>query len=243
MRAGRRAALALALGAALVGCGGGSPLMHPAHVLRPGYVSFGGGVSGRFALRSPPGSAGATPTVEERFHEVTVAPGIAPWVAGRVGIEGANEAGLTYTGRTARIDARHAFAGSPTVSVGLGAHLVLFELKERWRHRNPVLGGGADVPILVGWKSQNDIYALWVGPRAGFEMLDGTVFLLDDPIGVSGQHVFVGALAGLRAGFRHVHVVMELDAAYHRVGGTVAGVDTTLHLASLTPAGAVVVNF
>ena len=34
-------------------------------------------------------------------------------------------------------------------------------------------GGGVDVPVLFGWRSTSDLYALWVGPRGGLEALGG----------------------------------------------------------------------
>lgn len=111
---------------AFAGCGGGAPLLHPAHTLNPGDVAMGAGLSGRVALLPPDAPPGLD--AEEAaagLEALTVAPAIAPWVSARIGLEGANEGGLTYSGRAVRLDGRHAFGlGTPTLSVGLGASVV-----------------------------------------------------------------------------------------------------------------------
>ncbi len=120
----------------LTGCGGGAPLLHPAHTLTNGDVSFAAGTSGRFTLgglRSAEDrldAAGATrggaTTPDERdgfvkgaLSRFAVAPGVAPFVAARAGLGHHNEAGLTYSGRAFRIDGRHAFEW-PKLALSLG---------------------------------------------------------------------------------------------------------------------------
>lgn len=244
---------AVAIALAGVGCGGGAPLLHPAHVLRPGFVTMGAGLSGELSLRTP----AATPSEPAggqslaSLEEVAVAPGVAPWIAARAGIAGSNEAGLTYTGLRVRVDARHAFTlDGPTLSVGLGGNLVLPERPGANAAVNSVTGGGADLPILLGWTSQNEIYSLWVGPRGGFELLRGVV--LAAPLGVGmpealldvdARHFFVGAVLGIRIGFRHVHVAFELDGAFHHAEGALGVTESSLNQATLTPSGALLLTF
>lgn len=130
-----RAAL-VGLGAVLGGCGGGAPLLHPAHTLRDGQVAFTAGSSGRFALgglaratdaldASVTIPGGAT-TPEERAQlaegalaRFAVAPGVAPFAGARVGLGEQNEAGFAWTGRGVRLDGRHAFEWR-TVALSLG---------------------------------------------------------------------------------------------------------------------------
>ncbi len=242
--------------AALSGCGGASPLMHPAHVLRPGFVSMGAGVAAQVALQPAPASAPA-PQPGERapasLHEVAIGPHLAPWVGGRIGIQGSNEAGITYSGRSVRLDGRHAFGDSPALSLGLGLHAVVPERSGGDPTKRSVYGGGLDIPLLVGWHSKSDLYAIWAGPRGGFELLGGQVGILeidppagapdDDPASLEARHVWVGGVAGLRAGFRHVHVVVEVDAAYHHASGTVGGVSASFDQGTIAPAGALVLTF
>ena len=116
------AGLVLAIGAS--GCAGGMPLLHPARTLAAGEVRAAGGLSGQIAvgsiandLRSAralaatnadlPGLPGSNPAFAKgALVAAAVAPGLAPFVAGRVGIGGQAEGGITYTGRAARIDLR-----------------------------------------------------------------------------------------------------------------------------------------
>ena len=54
----RHASLVLAATCAVLGsaCGGATPLLHPAHTLAPGKVSFGAGASGTFLAGQANGS-------------------------------------------------------------------------------------------------------------------------------------------------------------------------------------------
>lgn len=220
---------AAALG--LFGCGAGAPLLHPAHVLHAGDVSAGAGLSGELVV-----SSGADPS--GRLLQLAAASGVAPWVSGRVGLAGDNEAGLTYTGRNVRLDVRHAFAiGAAALSVGIGGSLIIAERPGVDVHGRDVgvFGGGIDVPVLFGVRSKSDLYAFWVGPRGGFEALgdgEGSV-----------RHWLGGFVVGVRGGFRHVHVALELDGGYHRADGTALGSSIGVGLFTLTPSGALVFSF
>lgn len=187
------AALALAL--ALAGCGGGSPLLHPARTLRQGDVRAAGGVSARVAPgalgddvrtareiaardatgASSPGTPGSNPAYAKgALVLASVAPGIAPFVGARVGIGHAFEGGLAYTGRGVRADVRHSFdSGSTSLSLGLGLSAALYGRQEDSQLPNVDLGAlhgyGADIPILYGWQSPSELYSVWLGPRAGVE--------------------------------------------------------------------------
>lgn len=250
----------------LAGCGGGAPLLHPAHVLPPGEVMVGGGVSGQLALRpikaTPAPSPGAASSSQDQLtlQDVALAPGVAPWGAGRVGLPGSNEGGLTYAGRTFRIDARHAFALGPrtALSVGLGASVMA---DSGLGHQSSgVYGGGADIPVLIGFRSTGDLYAFWFGPRGGFDVIsahDVTMESTSTPVlyDITGKHFYAGLTAGARVGFRHVHLAVELNAAYHAADGTLrtsptlampaqgAPASTNVQQLSLTPAGALEVTF
>ena len=135
--------LALALLAAnAIGCGGGSPLLHPARTLKSGDVRAAGGVSAHvvpgslgedlrrareIAARdatgaSSPGEPGQNPDYAKgALVAAAIAPGLAPFVGARVGIGNAFEGGLAYTGRGVRADMRRSFDDGPySLSLGLG---------------------------------------------------------------------------------------------------------------------------
>jgi hypothetical protein len=243
---------ALGLAACLsVGCGGGAPLLHPAHVLRPGFVHVGAGVSGQLAVLQP-AQAGSN---DARIEELTAAPGVAPWLTGRVGIAGDNEAGITFTGRSLRVDGRHAFSlGAPTLSVGLGASALVARPPGHGSDAGSVYGAGFDLPVLLGIRSRSDIYAIWIGPRAGVELFRGSLQLQNGsapdpgdpenlPSDVSGHHEFVGGVIGMRAGFRHVHVAIEGSFTYHLASGKLAGASFQMNQFTITPGGALLISF
>lgn len=235
------------LASAALGCGGGAPLFHPAHVLRPGKVSAGAGVSGQLALVPQSRALHGEPRSAGKLESLTVAPAAAPWLGARMGLTGDNEGGLTYTGRALRLDGRHAFTfGDLTLSLGLGASAVSALRPGEGADGAQVFGGGLDVPVLFGFRSASDLYAFWFGPRVGLELLSGHVA---DPGGAPGlvdargRHLFAGLVLGVRAGFRHVHAALEVSAAYHRADGTVGSAELHLDQVSLTPGGALVLSF
>lgn len=187
-----------------------------------------------------------------------MSPGIAPWAGARVGIEGGNEAGLTYTGRALRLDGRHAFPlGDAALSIGLGASALfagapgpLAEPSAEGGDVGDVYGAGVDVPILLGFRSDADLYALWFGPRLGLELLGGEVRL--PPAGsasrgplvdASGQHLRLGFVLGVRAGFRHVHVALEATATYHHATGEIGGTPVAIDQGTIAPGGGLTVTF
>ncbi|WP_235880140.1 hypothetical protein [Polyangium aurulentum] len=226
------------------------PLLHPAHVLSPGAVSVGAGLSGQPVLLAlPHASETAEGKAEALLQERTVAPALAPWASARIGIAGSNEAGLSYSGRAVRLDGRHAFKLSKAISLsaGLGGELLLIG-RPRAGEGSPssVLGGGFDVPVLVGWTSTGGLYSAWIGPRAGLSWIGGEIPAVseaEEGVDVGGQHLRVGLVAGLRAGFRHVHVALELGGDWHHVNGTLGGASVAFDQLSLTPAGAIVLTF
>jgi hypothetical protein len=186
--------LALA-GVATTGCGGGTPLLHPARTLKSGDVRAAAGVSAQVVpgslgddLRrardisaadpsgqSLPGAPGSNPDYAKgALVAAAVAPGMAPFVGARVGVGNAFEGGLAYTGRGVRIDMRRSFDDGPwSLSLGLGASAALYGREQGADLPKVELGSlhgyGADIPVLFGWESAGGLYSLWAGPRGGFE--------------------------------------------------------------------------
>jgi hypothetical protein len=182
---------------------------------------------------------------------IGISPGVAPWVGGRFGIRGDNEAGLTYTGQTVRVDARHAFQnGATALSIGAGISLSsavtsgAVEISDLDVHGRKL---GGDVPILFGWRSAAGIVSGWFGVRGGFEGTSGTVSLGTSPLARSGnldlRHWYAGGVIGLGFGFRHVHAALELDAYYGRVWGTLAGLSASTGAVTVSPSSALIVTF
>jgi hypothetical protein len=252
----------------VAGCGGGLPLLHPAQTLGAGEVRAMGGLSSNVAVgglsaatRNAVNEAAGNPNApspgdvtyaEGALVAAAIAPGLAPIVGARVGLGEEAEGGLAYTGRSVRIDVRRAFELSPTlaISVGVGGSAALYGSEATGSlpnvDVNHLHGWGADVPVLFGYRSDGDLYMLWVGVRGGWEHdnIDdlssepGTAPLGTPPISLSATRFWGGALAGAAVGFRHVHIAMELDASYSNVTGVYNQTHATVVGVSLAPAAA-----
>ena len=278
----------VALGASLLGCGGGAALLHPAQTLPVDTVSVGAGVSGQFgssglnstidngraAASEPLGDpATARAYAEGVLADALIAPGASPWVSARAGLAGDNEAGLTYTGRSLRLDGRHAWdlGDDWALSLGIGATGILLRPDRsppgtasadtpngsQAEFEPDAQGLGADVPVLFGYRLLEGFGDLWFGPRLGFEHLTGTLELdRQDPaaphLDLSGNHFWGGLLAGFSLGIPPLWLRFELATVYHHVSGslkpsgTAGGLDfDTLGASGWTfaPSGAIVGKF
>lgn len=238
------------LASLLVGCGGGAPLFHSVQAVPKNTVTFGAGFSGAVLPLVSTGEGAATD--RSRLEEGAVSPGLAPWVGARLGVGEGVDVGLAYTGRLARFDARRVFSPSTSidVSMGLGASGIFPRRIERL---GLAVGGvGGDVPLLVGWRSAGDVYSVWLGARGGAEMLrgradpttnGGTAALVATSDEVSGWHAHAGGLLGLRVGFRHLHALLEIDAAMHWAEADLGTRRVSLGVFAIAPGGALVARF
>jgi len=256
----------LALGCG--GCGGGVPLLYPARTLPTGDVRLSGGMSGSFVVgslanevaaarteaghdSSVPGPPGSDPTYARgAIILAAVAPGLAPYVAARVGIGDRFEGGVAYTGRAAHIDVRRSFDWDRvSLSVGLGLEMPLYGDPDTSTlpqvDLSSVHGYGADVPVLIGWESDARLYMLWAGLRAGWDHVDIGALTTEpgaatvtSPVTLSADRFYGAGVVGVAGGFRHVHVALELDVAYQEVHGTFNATTVSLAGVSMAPAGA-----
>jgi hypothetical protein len=263
----RAAVVAAALASA--GCGGGAPLLHPARTLPVGDVRLASGVSANVAVGSPandlqrareiaasdpqaPGAPGTNPDYAKgAIVAAALAPGLAPFVGGRVGVGEHYEGGLAYTGRSVRADMRRSFDSEAwSFSLGLGASAALYGRQPGSDLPNVDLsalhGWGVDIPLLAGWQSAGGIYQLWFGPRFGYER-DTLEILTSEPksvtigippIGLVANRYWGGGVVGVATGFRHVHVALEADVAYQIVDGAYNDTNVTVRGLTVAPATA-----
>jgi hypothetical protein len=238
----------------LLACGGGAPLLHPAHPLPVDTVSFGAGLSAQFAESSVDTAidAGHTaasgplsdPATAQAYAEgvlldALISPGISPWVAARVGLPYSLEAGLSYTGRSVRLDGRHVlFPWGPewALSVGLGASAILLqpdsssagdtsEGEQRAEQGLDASGWGGDIPILIGYQPLDGFVEVWFGARMGLEHVSGELRSnVDDPAAprfdAEGNRYWAGGLAGFSLGVPPVWLRFELAGTYHAIRGS-----------------------
>jgi hypothetical protein len=244
------------------GCGAGAPLLHPAHPLPSGQISASSGVSAHFA---PPDaqrsidSASAIPTDERSEDPQTLVdgalaqtlstPGLAPWFAIRVGMDGATEAGLAYTGRRVRGDLRYAFVFDQyALSAGGGLTGIMPDIGSdpptdscNPDYCEPIVndsyseipgldtgsisGYGFDVPLLAGWRSHPGLLAVWAGLRGRYEHMTGD-FRYAAAGGArtapaSGSRTVFQGVFGISLGIKPIWALFELSPAYERISGTV----------------------
>jgi hypothetical protein len=199
---------------------------------------------------SPPGSDATY--AKGALVAASVAPGLAPFVAARVGLGAQLEGGLTYTGRAVRADVRRSFelARNWSLGAGIGGSAALSGHGDGAGLPGVDLGAlhgwGADVPVLVGYESDAGLYTAWLGARAGWEHVSigplpappGTDTLGAQPPSLSAVRLWAGGLFGLAAGFRHVHVAAELDVTYVRVTGVYNQSHTIIAGPTVAPATA-----
>jgi hypothetical protein len=253
---------------ALCACGGGVPLLHPAHALPSGQTAFGAGVSERFVLGSERSALdyarqraapSASPPPDPRYTRgVLVAlaegPALAPWGSARVGIPGSNEAGLSFTGQAVRADARHAFDwGATALSAGLGVTARGFghsALELTATDLDRVSGFGLDVPLLLGYRTDADLISVWGGLRGAFDHWSGKVSLdTESDSSLSASRLSGGPVVGLAVGVAPIYVAAELELDYAHVTGTLDRAAPSQHDEgtidgwSLRPAGALIGKF
>jgi hypothetical protein len=261
-----------ALGVASSGCAGGAPLLYPAKVLPKGEMRALAGLSGQAtagsfttALQSAldesnTESTHATDTTYAKGALVAAAvnPGIAPVLSARVGVGYDFEAGLSYTGRSAQVDVRHAFAFGAdkewALSVGVRGIAALYGSLQGASlpgvNLGDLKGWGVDVPVIVGYEATSGLYMVWLGARGGWEhdqiqevTTEPGPGLETPPVGLAVDRYWAGGVVGAATGFRHVHVAVELDAAYETLNGSFGGTSASLSGATIVPATAFWIDF
>ena len=241
------------------------PLLHPARALSLGDVRAVAGFStnafvGGFndALRNVPKPSSTAFSSSEASYaraalvEASVAPGLAPLVGARVGLGRQFEGGIAYTGRTLRFDARRSFDLTTHWAVSLGAG----GMGDVYGHDaagvvptvdlGQLRGWGADVPVVVGYTSDAELYMLWIGARAGWERVDsaapasaGSAAPMAPTQALSATRFWGGGLLGFAVGFRHLHAAIELDCSYASVSGAYGDTHAQVTGATIAPASAV----
>jgi len=247
------------------GCGGGVPLLHPAHVLPSGRPAFAIGMSDRILLgdsqhaldeagQAPPG---APPTRDQRAARgalvaLAEGPAIAPFAAARVGIPLSNELGLSYSGQAVRGDVRHAFDwGAYALSAGFG-------VTGRFGHTPSDLppstdlsgahGVGLDLPILFGYRTDAELISVWGGVRGSLDHWSGSVSLDPNPaFELDARRWSVGPIVGMSVGLPPFWVSAELELDYGKVTGSLdrpgTHYDAKIDGWSARPAGALTAKF
>lgn len=189
--------------------------------------------------------------VDGALAQTLSAPGLAPWFSVRAGLVEAADGGISYTGRRARADLRYAYVmGQTAFSVGGGATGIMPAIGADPPTQacdtpdycpDPIVddsyseipgvdtgstsGWGLDVPLLVGWRSEPQLFAFWTGLRARVEQISGEI-RYETATGPRTAHaegdrwVFQGVV-GFSVGVKPIWALFELSPAYERLSGNV----------------------
>jgi hypothetical protein len=249
----------------LAGCGGGLPLLHPAQTLGPGAVRASAGFGAVIATdafatalqdatsqaaHNAGGPGSNALYAKGALVAASVAPGLAPFVGARVGVGDQTEGGLAYTGRAVRADLRRSVDISRhwALSVGAAGSAALYGRQTGEPLPDVDLGllhgWGADVPVLLGYASDGDLYMVWLGARCGWEHVEvsqvrsvpNSAASMTSRLSLSVTSLWGGGLLGLAVGFRHVHVSVEIDASYASLTGEYKDAHAQVAGFSLAPA-------
>ena len=178
-------------------------------------------------------------------------PGVASYVAGRVGIGARLEGSIAMIGRSVRIGLRRALLESEgwTFSGGVDGRFAYLSgatdgtvpgLTVREAHFY-----GGDVLLAVGRTSRN-LYDLWFGLRAGAGWGDARLeqaHLVPSALDATALRIETGAVLGLRVGFGHLAAAIELEACYAWVSGSDGHETLRAGSLALVPAGALSYQF
>jgi len=209
---------------------GGSTTPH-----RRGDVLLGGAARVPFgALREP-----AVPVASDgRYGRDAQAAGIVPVAAARYGVARDVDVGLVVAGSTARVELRreHVLAEGttrPSFVYALGPYVGVVDGGDSLGGRATRMG--LDLPLTYAIDF-GGVYEFWLGARLAAELVRGRLArdgALED---VRAGKVSGGALLGLALGFRRLHVLLELTAAYERWWGDHGGRSVNRSGLVLTPA-------
>ncbi len=248
----------------ITGCGGGVPLLHPVHPLAPGKTAFAVGLSDRLvvgdekraldaAQQRMPGAPPDDPRLTRGVLVVIAeGPALAPFAAGRVGVPGSNEAGLSYSGNALRADLRHAFEWEQSaLSLGLGLTgrgLGQSSVGVPGADFDRARGFGLDLPVLYGFRSDPDLLSVWAGARLSFDHWSGSVALDSmPPFELDAGRLAAGPVLGLSVGLPPFWVATEVEVDYAHVTGSLdrpgAHYDAHVDGWSVRPAGALIAKF
>jgi len=219
----RSQALVLALSAAftLSGCAAALPALGGGSTTpaRRGDLLLGGAARVPFGKLREPALA---PTGESRYRRDAQASGVVPVVAARYGLAHHLDLGILVAGTTVRGELRREHvlvedSTRPSFVYGLAPFVGMVE------------GGGSeggratrfglDLPVTYAVEI-GGLYEVWLGIRAGAEGVRGQLGADGVREDVSAQKVYGGALFGVGLGFRRLHVLLELTAAYEQWWGS-----------------------
>ena len=243
-----------------LGCATASPGLAPVRVLAPSRVQIDVG-SAYVAPVSPTAltdarAGGASPSTDLRAAVAygPTPPGVVSFADVRVGLGLRTEAAVAVVGNLARLGVRTELAGRDENAEWMLTGSAALRAAIPGATTSGVVPGldltasqayGGELGLALG-TNRRRIYDLWFRARVGY--LHGeTTFAMPSvapqPFDVATDRVEAGGALGVRVGFAHVGVAVELEALYTWVTGSGAGQTSSAGGFALVPAAALGYRF
>ncbi|MBR56777.1 MAG: hypothetical protein CMH54_01830 [Myxococcales bacterium] len=166
-----------------------------------------------------------------------------PVLIARYGIRDDLDAGIYYSGASAKVDAKFRFlnekALTGAISIGVSKSLmkgVVFDLLEKIKVED-FSRYDVHIPILFGG-TFGSMGRYWFGPKYIYSKvkIDAKITNIDDTLNVDHGFHYVGGLVGASFGYKYAFVFAEITAMHLTANPTILGEETDLGGLVLMPA-------
>ena len=156
---------------------------------------------------------------DQALQRSALGEGVAPVAVARYGINHHTDAELAVIGPSARLSYRHEWLLADGINRTVWLVSPSFLLGKAYdRDPDPARGGvraSVELPLLYS-ADYGGVYETWVGPRVGMDYVMGAFRTESGTSDVRATGIRAGAVLGFAAGFRRIHAMIELSAAYER---------------------------
>lgn len=163
-------------------------------------------------LRGVPGMRG-----DQAVQRSALGEGITPIGFGRYGVNRHTDVELAVLGASARVAYRHEWLLADGINRTVWLVSPSLMLGKAYDREADAARGGVrsslEVPLLYS-ADYGGVYETWVGPRVGLEYIVGDFTVDTGTSRVNAAGLRAGAVLGFAAGFRRIHAMIELGAAY-----------------------------
>lgn len=165
-------------------------------------------------LRDLPGMRG-----DQAVQRSALGEGITPIGFGRYGVDLHTDVELAVLGASARVAYRHEWLLEDGINRKVWLVSPSFMLGKAYDRETDAARGGVrssfEIPLLYS-VDYGGVYETWIGPRVGLEYILGDFSVDSGTSHVNASGLRAGAVLGFAAGFRRIHAMIELGAAYER---------------------------
>lgn len=184
-------------------------------------------------------------------------PGVAPMIRAQTNITRDVDGSFHYGGRDLGIGARwavynakNAYAGAMTLSLGFDVHAMIVRQRDERNWANIQLdrmsGFGALLPIIFAWQSDGGLLSAYMAFTAGYDRVWAQLNSIerqDLSIDTNINRGWINSTVGIGVGFRRIRVIGEIGVQRDWLRATFDTQNVHLQLWSLTPGFALSMTF